>query len=308
MREIIRKWFGGGLFDVFSFPNLIGNNSNGILFRDKIKHPLQNYMLYELRELIDMHKTKKIVVFVSLLEGYPKEDIYSKTIEYSLIHEYPDVEISVVEYFAKGDKIEAYFKRKIGIYDNRITSELYFLCSDGRLIQIACEYSEKILKQEFCYHHICIPGTTTWITMSPQRKKMLELLRDHINYYLIHKLVNVHHGPDCGRFVQYHCIEGQINPKKAFIQHMENIKLSSQKLRKLKQILRRQNPDNHFNTLFQYYELDEKNGIIRTQIPVFNEETQDIILIKSENKFDFSTYNFTEPEIVQTEQKTHASV
>lgn len=287
MIEINNKWFGEGLFDLVSYPGL----TNKILFNVK-KHPLNNYLLYEIDELVDMHKIKEIVVFVSTLEGYPKN------IEIGLMNRYPEQEVRVVKYFIKETTIEASFEEKRECFDYAMKPEMFLLCSDGRLIRIMYEYYKEIYAEKFCFHHACQPGATIWMTMSPRSKEMKNIIKAHIDYYQIHQLKNIHHGKDCGRFLQYHCVGGDINSERALKQHKENMLRTWLKFEKMNHQYRGHVPENHFRTLSIYFEFDEKDSILRicSFAPAFNKKIELVQSNCKEYRFDFENYKFIKNE------------
>lgn len=303
--KINDTWLKGGLFDLFSWPYL----TNTILFNSGKKHPLHNYLSYEIEELADMHNTKQIIAFVSMLEGYPKE------IESGLKNRFPGQEIKIVKYFTKNDTIEANFEGETEVFSNEIIPEMFLLCSDGRLIKIIYEYYKEKLGREFNFHHACQPGTSIWMTLSPRSKEMKNSIKLYTDRYQIGSLANIHHGKDCGRFLQYYCIGGDVNPERALKQHEKDMLRTCLKFERMNHKYRGHRPKNIINVISMYFEFDEKNNMLR--IHVYGLTKNDKLELErislTEYSFDFRIYKFINDkkkneDTISLEEKTQVLI
>ena len=297
--KIIKDRFGGGLYDILSLLNLIE------LFSSDKEEAIKNWQIHELKELRRMHGTKNIIVFV------PSTESNSRKIEADLKSDLRNIKINIVKYCTKDNIIEVNFEGKKECFPNNIINSICLICSDGRLIRIMSEYYKKFIGYDFNFRHICQPGTSAWATMSPASNDILESIKNHIERYKTKDLIIAHHGPDCGRFIQYHRIASHvdIDSERALKQHKENILRTCFKLEGFGRKLQRNNSDICLEHMVYYFEFNKENNILLVYVFMYHRDNngppQLINISCVEHKFDFSTYKFiNDGNIIPKEEKT----
>ena len=281
--EIVTDFLGDGLFDIISFPELMDE----ILIRKKNKkNPLENYLFFQISELLDMHNIEEIIMFVPHYKN-------SENLLVDLDKRFPKTKKHVLIYNISGGKMEVGYNKIIRKYKYHIEPYLYLLCSDGRMVKILS--SQKNTEINFSGgkngHHICNPGSTYWMSLNPRRKKMIDHISGYIQNYYLKELFILHHGPDCGEVVEYHRISGKINSKRALKQHRTNMEIAWKIFKHL---------DHKMNIIAVYFEFKKRIQILK-EYKFFLKSHEGLVQISSRNYLlNFKTFELIEVPIKET--------